>query len=179
MNLVPMRATFRVGDLVDKYEIDLMWHQTTAPEWRQRMRDHARGSKRHEEAAERLIAEHDDDLEEMRQALLRIDELHKKYPDFAGVKVTRNDTDNDRDGWVYFLVREADRAVKIGYSKNPSKRVPQLTTGAGPCYLAAEMPGTYKTESDLHKQFAHRCVGGEWFAPNDELLELIRKWPLF
>jgi hypothetical protein len=179
MNPVPMRAVTQAGDLYDEAQAALMWHQTTATAWRQRMRDAARGSKRHEQAAERIIGEYDQGLEDLRQALLVIDQYHDKYPDFRGLKIVRNDTDNSQEGWVYFLVREADKAVKIGYSKNPSKRVPQLTTGAGPCYLAAEMPGTYKTESDLHKRFAHRCVGGEWFAPNEELLDLIRKWPLF
>ena len=51
---------------------------------------------------------------------------------------------------IYFI--KAGKHVKIGYSKNPNKRMETLQTGnPKPMKLLCTLPGTYKTETGLLK----------------------------
>lgn len=71
--------------------------------------------------------------------------------------------------WCYFMRHETN--IKIGYSKDPRKRALAL---AGAEILAKE-PGAASRESQLHEQFAHLRLHGEWFEPGPDLLEYIAK----
>lgn len=55
----------------------------------------------------------------------------------------------------------------------------QFGTGAGRVELIAELPGSRALEAAYHRRFADRRLDGEWFSPNDELVDLMRKWPPF
>jgi hypothetical protein len=75
----------------------------------------------------------------------------------------------DADGYVYLI--DAGMDVKIGYARNPFKRLALLQTGnSEPLRLAAAFPGTKQTERELHELFAGDRIRGEWFYPSYELV---------
>lgn len=64
-------------------------------------------------------------------------------------------------GCVYFLQGDNGGPIKIGYSKDVSKRIKELQTGF-PARLTvlALMPGSRTTEAELHRKFkVHRLQG--------------------
>lgn len=73
---------------------------------------------------------------------------------------------------VYFITDKKN--IKIGYSKNPNKRIKQLNTGnAKKLMLIGYMNGDKNKEKELHCQFSQDRSNGEWFSPSDELLDFI------
>lgn len=70
---------------------------------------------------------------------------------------------------VYFM--RHDRLIKIGYSMNPRKRALAL---AGAIILATE-PGARTREAQLHAEFGHLRVRGEWFSPGPDLIAYINR----
>jgi hypothetical protein len=70
---------------------------------------------------------------------------------------------------VYFMYRED--MVKIGVTKNVTKRVNEVSRGSampkgmtvGPVQLLGTIPGAYDEEKALHRRFWRERVGGEWF----------------
>jgi hypothetical protein len=67
-----------------------------------------------------------------------------------------------RSGFVYFI--RSGEFVKIGYSKNPIKRLDILNTGMGTrARFVLSVPGTMKDEKQLHGRFARNRANGEWF----------------
>lgn len=79
----------------------------------------------------------------------------------------------ERDGSsVYFA--SAGPHVKIGWSKRVSTRLSKLQTGsATPISLLATTPGGRALEQQLHEQFAHLHISGEWFHAAPDLMEHI------
>jgi len=76
---------------------------------------------------------------------------------------------------VYFVQQGDNGAIKIGCSKDPSKRLAALQTGHSETLrLLTCAPGTQQQERALHDRFAHLRVSGEWFRPGDDLLSYIR-----
>jgi hypothetical protein len=74
---------------------------------------------------------------------------------------------------VYFAVR-ADGAIKIGCSRNPRIRCRSLGYALKlSVLLLASFEGHYREERALHRRFASKRIGGEWFAPNQEMLAVI------
>jgi hypothetical protein len=54
--------------------------------------------------------------------------------------------------------------VKIGWAKDPARRLRTLQTGhPDELRLLAVIPATYHLEHDLHRQLRSYGVGGEWF----------------
>jgi hypothetical protein len=75
-------------------------------------------------------------------------------------------------GYVY-CIGERDRlyAVKIGYSVNPPKRVPELQTGnPRTLVLLGYFPGTEDDEKAMHAKYAEDNILQEWFRPSPALL---------
>lgn len=74
---------------------------------------------------------------------------------------------------VYFI-RASSGPIKIGVAKDPRVRLRTLQTSTHErLSLLATLVGTYETERDLHRKFAHLRLSGEWFAPSDELLAFV------
>jgi uncharacterized protein YozE (UPF0346 family) len=78
---------------------------------------------------------------------------------------------------IYFIQAASSGAIKIGHShsaKNVEKRRASLQTAhPEPLRLLAVMDGDRKTEAELHRRFSHHHLGGEWFAPHQELIAFI------
>jgi len=80
-------------------------------------------------------------------------------------------------GFVYFIKNKQLSLIKIGYSKNPTKRIRDIENMSGcdidvllliPCVLYKEL------EKELHDLFSndrHRI--GEWFNPSNKIKDFI------
>jgi DNA-binding XRE family transcriptional regulator len=74
---------------------------------------------------------------------------------------------------VYFIQAESG-SIKIGYSRSAIQRLNSLqSSNAEKLTLIGTINGSREKEYDLHKQFAHLLIGGEWFRPDVALLEYI------
>lgn len=75
-------------------------------------------------------------------------------------------------GYIYFISN--GESVKIGFSKDPEKRLKNLQT-ANPVELKLLYfeKGNSNIESRLHKLFSKDRIQGEWFNFSDEILEFI------
>ena len=76
---------------------------------------------------------------------------------------------------VYFIKNIVTGKIKIGYSETPKKRLRELQTGNdNKLVLIKSIKGNRDKESTLHEMFSHLRTNGEWFEPDDELLEFIK-----
>lgn len=81
-------------------------------------------------------------------------------------------------GWIYFAAQLNDdrttAAVKIGFSRDPFRRVKALNT-ASPheIVLKVVVPGTRADEYAFHEYFAAERISGEWFDPSDEMRRIV------
>lgn len=86
------------------------------------------------------------------------------------------DRGNKHNSHVYFVSDSNMRAIKIGISTDPIKRLSGLQTGSpDELVLICAIPGDLDLEQSIHRMFSHLNIGGEWFRPDDELIEFIRK----
>lgn len=75
-------------------------------------------------------------------------------------------------GFVYFIEAVGAEAIKIGFSRNPAKRLRSMASGSPfPLRLLAVFPATQSAELVLHDELWAYRTHGEWF--ND--CPLIRK----
>jgi hypothetical protein len=77
---------------------------------------------------------------------------------------------------IYFVQAECVGHIKIGWhaGTDAAERVRELQVGsADKLTLLGTMPGERETEADLHRQFSHAHVHGEWFRAVPELLNYI------
>ena len=74
---------------------------------------------------------------------------------------------------VYFV--QCDRGpIKIGRARNVVKRHHGLQTASPyPMALLLHVPGGATLEHALHKRFVKHHIRGEWFRPDEEILELV------
>lgn len=76
--------------------------------------------------------------------------------------------------FTYFIQAQCGGPIKIGFAKDPQYRLAQLQTGnPEPLVIIALIPGN--VESYLHQLFEHFRISGEWFHPNEELLQYARQ----
>ena len=76
---------------------------------------------------------------------------------------------------VYFVRCEVGGAIKIGFAKDPVKRMAGLQIGC-PHRLelvAVILGATVKDEQSFHARFEHIRGIGEWFSPAQDLLDFI------
>jgi hypothetical protein len=71
--------------------------------------------------------------------------------------------------FIYVIAADTDGPVKIGFSKNPDKRLRQLQTGFPETLVLHHVqpfePGRAKlVEKLIHKAVAYKRTKGEWFA---------------
>ena len=71
---------------------------------------------------------------------------------------------------VYYLRRESDGLIKIGFSTNYPSRLNTLRAEHGPLRLLLATAGGRKEEDKAHLEFAALQVTGEWFRPERPLL---------
>lgn len=76
---------------------------------------------------------------------------------------------------IYFIqAQDKQGLIKIGWSVDCESRLRILRIGSPvELRIAAIVPGTRKRERQLHEQFNHLRVHGEWFRPSPELLDVI------
>jgi hypothetical protein len=76
--------------------------------------------------------------------------------------------------WVYFVQVEHDGPIKIGTTNRLDERIKSLQT-ASPykLRLLAKYEGSHAQERRLHVLYAEYRIRGEWFRPNQSLMELI------
>ena len=77
-------------------------------------------------------------------------------------------------GFVYFVQQGTQGSIKIGWAKNPERRLKALQT-SHPCELRiiGIIPGTRVEERALHAHFARARLKGEWFNRNKVLSEVM------
>jgi hypothetical protein len=69
-----------------------------------------------------------------------------------------------RDGWIYFIQIGSSGAIKIGWAKDPAKRIKTLQTSQPKeLKILGVIPGTVSDERALHRRFATARISGEWF----------------
>lgn len=71
-------------------------------------------------------------------------------------------------GYVYYV--EANKRIKIGFSKNPWSRIHDLRVSVPKAKLLASEAGTLELENKRHAQFKTDRIEGEWFKPSKSLL---------
>lgn len=72
---------------------------------------------------------------------------------------------------VYFIQAGPTGDVKIGYAKDPAKRLRHLGTGSSePLHIIRLFEGEVADEMALHRRFAAYRGRGEWFKPIPEIL---------
>lgn len=79
-------------------------------------------------------------------------------------------------GYVYFVQGCCGGAIKIGYSKDPESRLKALQTGyPDTLRILALVPGTEKTEKYYQRKFELYRLNGEWYRPEQEILDKIKE----
>lgn len=78
---------------------------------------------------------------------------------------------------IYFVQDLPCGAIKIGYTACPDKRLSTLRSSYPNSKFAVLliMKGSPEMERYLHKKFRNILISGEWFKPEQELLEFISK----
>lgn len=75
---------------------------------------------------------------------------------------------------VYFVQRESDGAIKIGYSARLHYRLYNLKSVAGEALkILSIFDGGQQAEKEMHALFDNFRLSGEWFEPRREILEYI------
>lgn len=78
------------------------------------------------------------------------------------------------EGFVYFIRAGRTASVKIGYGKNPYKRLDDMQVGSPhPLYLIGYCPGDRSDEFAWHKRWQRLHVRGEWFKLAQDLRDAI------
>jgi len=82
-----------------------------------------------------------------------------------------------KNSYVYLAYMNTDykgnSIVKIGYSKNPKKRIEDLKTGNPNIVLLTYATGSMNTEKILHNMFLKNIFNGEWFSFHMQKEEVI------
>jgi len=78
----------------------------------------------------------------------------------------------NENGYIYLIKDEGSGLVKVGYSKNPSKRLKALQTSSpSTLKLLATKEGNYTTESKFHKAYQKDHIRGEWYRLSPQIME--------
>ena len=80
------------------------------------------------------------------------------------------------EGFVYYIQEEMDGNIKIGWSNDPIKRLPQhQTSNSRELRMLVYVKGSQDYETEIHKKFQNFKTTGEWFKPDKRLLVHIEK----
>lgn len=108
-------------------------------------------------------------------SLVDFDEAAHFFSTVAKRLESRADAPKDpsTQGHVYFAWQAAAGMVKIGYSKNPDKRVKALQTGSPESVeIVFSIPGTMAQEKRLHRLLGSDRHRNEWFKPTEKMSEI-------
>lgn len=95
-----------------------------------------------------------------------------RYGEAVRAMVLGRNKSHDR---VYFICGVFPGPIKIGWAACVARRVSELQPGnPHPLTVLGTIPGGLKLEREIHKQFPHLRLYGEWFDPDQELLGYIR-----
>lgn len=86
----------------------------------------------------------------------------------------------DRHWFIYFMQGDDGGPIKIGKCKTaPLYRLSSIQTGYpfGKLGFAGLFRGPSRNESELHRRFDSFRIRGEWFRPEQELVEFILSLP--
>lgn len=107
-------------------------------------------------------------------------EKHQRVDNRGKPRVPRPD---DQEAWavkptgrdfVYFIQATKSKAIKIGYSWDPPRRLQAIQAGhPEKLELLLQVPGTRVEEHALHRQFGSLRLAGEWFRWDASLCEYI------
>lgn len=79
-------------------------------------------------------------------------------------------------GFIYAIADQSGAKMKIGYSKNPNRRLKQLATGSSDrLYILTKFHGDRELEKSIHRQFEKVRYNGEWMKASQELLDYINE----
>jgi len=79
-------------------------------------------------------------------------------------------------GYIYFIQGQLGGAIKIGYSVNPQRRLKELQTGyPDTLRILVMIPGNEYTEKIFYRQFEGSRLNGEWFRPDDCVMDKINE----
>ncbi len=99
-----------------------------------------------------------------------------RFHDYANL--TRDDAAEvlAEKGCVYCIGPADARVVKLGWSRDPEKRLHELQTGSPvDLRLLAIFPATERIERSLHEVFADCRIRGEWFDNADgRVVDVVR-----
>lgn len=98
--------------------------------------------------------------------------FHKGQTD-AFVRVRKSCSE---ESFLYFIEALQTGFIKIGRSKDPERRLSQLSTGnPSELVILGKISGGLELEAELHKIFTHLRKRGEWFKVSDELRSFIKE----
>ena len=79
------------------------------------------------------------------------------------------------NGWCYIYIVQQGELVKIGRTKDPTKRLSSLQVGNGnPCDVLALIPAHPAIETAIQDRFGYLRQQGEWFALDASLSAFIK-----
>lgn len=75
--------------------------------------------------------------------------------------------------YVYAVLAQESRRIKIGVTNDPNRRLASLQTGSPErLELIGAAPGDRFTEARLHAELQHDRLLGEWFASTDRVIRV-------
>lgn len=100
------------------------------------------------------------------------EDFKKQFPSFY-----ETESENDDEGYVYFIRSQQNKVMKIGMAKDPFSRMRSIQTGhSDQLFMWATILSRKKNtlEKDLHEVFKKQKIRGEWFEYNHSTYEKIR-----
>ena len=80
------------------------------------------------------------------------------------------------DDDLYLILDTSSKKLKIGRSKNVSKRLRQLqTSNSGYLSLLFLIKGKGHREESVHKKFSHLNTNGEWFEYDNSIIDYFKR----
>jgi len=89
----------------------------------------------------------------------------------SGTIKNHDTTGRFKDSSIYFIRNARAKAIKIGRSVDPERRLGELQVGSpDQLELCALLPEKYGLEAALHQHFGASHLFGEWFGETPELI---------
>jgi len=94
----------------------------------------------------------------------KYEELFSIHPEIQYAKMRQNKIKESDKGFVYVIGSLTKNICKIGFSKNPERRISEIQTSCPhPLELILSFEGDMRTEKRLHRKYIQYKTHGEWF----------------